>query len=61
MTRDRTKAEISACIAEILTALTKMARDQKLSQLQAMLEFALKQAEYDATNERKMASRRHAV
>ncbi len=61
MTRDRTKAEIAACIAEILSGLARMARDQKLGQLHGLLDTALKQAEYDATSERKSSSRKHKV
>lgn len=58
MARDRTKAEIAASIAEILTGLARMARDQKLAQLLALLDTAIRQAEHDATSERKSTSRR---
>lgn len=58
---DRTKVEIAACIAEILAGLVRMARDQKLNQLQALLDSAIRQAEYDATNERKASSRKRRV
>ncbi len=61
MTGDRTKAEIAACIAEILAGLARMARDQKLNQLHTLLDSAIKQAEYDATNERKASSRKRRV
>ncbi len=61
MTGDRTKAEIAACIAEILAGLARMARDQKLKQLRALLDTAIKQAEYDATSERKSTSRKRRV
>jgi hypothetical protein len=57
MARDRTKAEIAASIAEILAGLARMARDQKLTQLLALLDIAIIQAEHDATNERKSTSR----
>ena len=61
MTTDRTKAEIAACIAEIPTALARMARDQKLTELHMMLETETKQAQYEATNESKKASRKRSV
>ncbi len=61
MTGDRTKAEIAACLAEILSGLARLARDQKLTQLHVVLETATKQAELDATNERKALSRKHKV
>lgn len=57
-TRDRTKAEIAACIAEILAGLARMARDQKLIQLHSLLDTAIRRAEYDATSERKSTSRK---
>jgi len=61
MTSDRTKAEIAACIAEVLAGLARMARDQKLLQLHSLLEAGIKQAEIDATSERKALSRKHKV
>jgi hypothetical protein len=57
MSIDRTRAEIAACIAEILTALARIARDQNMIELHRMLETATKQAQYDATNESKKSSR----
>lgn len=60
-TRDRARAEIAASIAEKLTGLAKMALDQKLVQLHALLDTAIRQAEYDATSERKSTSRKRKV
>jgi hypothetical protein len=48
-------------MAEILAAPAKMARDQKLTELHTILEAATKQAQYDATNESKRASRKRSV
>jgi hypothetical protein len=61
MTTGRTKAEIAACVAEILTALARMARDQKLGELHMMIETATKQAQYDATSESKKSSRKRSA
>jgi hypothetical protein len=61
MATENTKAETAASLAEILTALSRMARDQKLTQLHMMLETAIKQAQYDATKESKKASRKRSA
>ena len=61
MTTDRTKAEIAACVAEILTALARMARDQQLTELHMMIETATKQAQYEATKESKKSSRKRSA
>jgi hypothetical protein len=61
MANSQQKAEVAASIAEILTALARMARERKLSQLNMMLETAIKQAEFDATNESKKQSRKRSA
>lgn len=61
MSADRTKAETAACVAEMLTPLARMARDQKLTELHMMLETAIKQAQHDATKESKKSSRKRSA
>lgn len=61
MSADRRKAETAACVAEVLTSLARIARDQNLKELHMMLETATKQAQYDATKESKKSSRKRSA